>query len=129
MSVNQIGLKILENSSKVFFRNFRVNAGSRPIFGKIIHFFVALFWDLNPTNSQKSDIFNILLFLAIMVQLPLCMDGNFVWRTCIGMYLPKKIENFSKNPKLSKNSKNCIKSALQGMFSICINFGDLGIPL
>ena len=37
--------------------------------------------------STRSDIFNILLFLAIMVQLPLCMDGNFVWRTCIGPYL------------------------------------------
>ena len=49
------------------------------------------------TNSHQSDIFNILLFLAIMVQLPLCMDGNFVWRTCIGMYLPKKFEkNFEK---------------------------------
>ena len=35
----------------------------------------------------------------------------------------EKIEFFSKN------SKNFLKSALQGMFSVCINFGDLGIPL
>ena len=63
------------------------------------------------------------------MQLPLCMDGNFVWRTCIGMYLPKKSHFFAKNSNFSKNSKNCIKSAIQGMFSVCINFGDLGIPL
>ena len=57
----------------------------------------------------KSDIFNILLFLAIMVQLPLCMDGNFVWRTCIGPYLSnlwkfwifKKISKFDEMYKIS----------------------------
>lgn len=55
---------------------------------------ILVWFQLIMTNSQQSDIFNILLFLAIMVQLPLCMDGNFVWRTCIGMYLPSNVFRF-----------------------------------